>query len=66
MAHLNLISSRSRRLTACAALARDVRHSRVAVLDAIDAIETAADIAVEVVNHARYAGRRLFPPQPSA
>jgi len=59
---LNLIGSRSRRTTARVALVRDMRHSRNAMLSAYDAIETQADIAVELIEHARYAGRRLFPP----
>lgn len=51
MLNLNLIGRRGKTLTKCAALARDVRASHVAVLDALDAIETAADIAVEVLSH---------------
>lgn len=42
---------RSRNLTTCADFARAARLTGLAVLDAIDAVETAADIAVELHNH---------------
>lgn len=60
MQHLNLISARSKSLGLGADFARAARLTRVAVCDAIDSIETAADIAVEAHEHYRRSTRPRY------